>query len=422
MLMKHQNPYIAGNPVYGQKKFIGRSEVLEEIAGTLRNPDTNAIVLFGQRRIGKSSVLLHLKQQLIERSKYTPIYFDLQYNATCPLVDVLYRIAQKIALIVKIPLPARKNFDVDGIFFREAFIPTVIRMIKNQGLILLFDECGVFDVPQQQRIGMPLFAYLQHWLKTGKRIQAVFALGRHPGQLSPRTLLTFKAIRSHRMMMMTQKESETVIRQSEHCTCLKWSHAAIKRIWYWTQGHPYFTQLLCSEIWETGCTGRTGERVCRILRRRTPADVDAAIAGTLLQGAHAFQWFWNDLPLAEQMVMAAMAETHKDYISQEEFTHVLEDSDLQTFLQEVKFTPTMLIWWGLLRPAEEGYRIAIPLLRRWITIERPIRRIKATLEANLERLADALHLKGKRQYMQANLGQMLWQLHTRPGHHHARRI
>jgi hypothetical protein len=157
------------------------------------------------------------------------------------------------------------------------------------------------------------------------------------------------------------------------------------------------------------------------LRRRTPADVDAAIPGTLVQGAHAFQWFWNDLPLAEQMVMAAMAETHKDYISREEFTDVLEGSDLRTFLQEVNFAPTMLIWWGLLRPAEEGYRIAIPLLRRWIAIERPIRRMKATLAANLERLADALHLKEHDHHIQANLGQVLWQLHTKPGHQ-SRRI
>ena len=55
------NPYIAGNPVGDSHAFIGRDDVLREVRRVLRHPHSNAIVLFGQRRIGKTSVLQHLQ-------------------------------------------------------------------------------------------------------------------------------------------------------------------------------------------------------------------------------------------------------------------------------------------------------------------------------------------------------------------------
>ncbi len=56
------NPYIAGNPVGGNPAFIGRADVLREVLRVLRRPAENAIVLYGQRRIGKTSVLQHDKK------------------------------------------------------------------------------------------------------------------------------------------------------------------------------------------------------------------------------------------------------------------------------------------------------------------------------------------------------------------------
>ena len=51
------NPYVAGNPVGDSPAFIGRADVLREVLRILRRPRANAIVLYGQRRIGKTSVL-----------------------------------------------------------------------------------------------------------------------------------------------------------------------------------------------------------------------------------------------------------------------------------------------------------------------------------------------------------------------------
>jgi AAA+ ATPase superfamily predicted ATPase len=55
------NPYVAGNPVSDSSAFIGRADVLREVLRVLRRPQDNAIVLYGQRRIGKTSLLQHLE-------------------------------------------------------------------------------------------------------------------------------------------------------------------------------------------------------------------------------------------------------------------------------------------------------------------------------------------------------------------------
>ncbi len=93
-----QNPYIAGNPVGGGESFIGRADVLRDVLRTLNNAQESGVVLYGQRRIGKTSVLLELAANLPKQGNVLPIYFDLQDKARLPLDDVLQELATRISL------------------------------------------------------------------------------------------------------------------------------------------------------------------------------------------------------------------------------------------------------------------------------------------------------------------------------------
>ncbi len=48
------NPYVSGNPVGDSPAFVGRTDVLRAVLRVLRRPRDNAVVPFGQRRIGRS--------------------------------------------------------------------------------------------------------------------------------------------------------------------------------------------------------------------------------------------------------------------------------------------------------------------------------------------------------------------------------
>ena len=412
------NPYIAGNPVRGRGRFIGRMDVLRDVSRILHNPSANAIVLFGQRRIGKTSVLLHIERELSARKEFTPFYFDLQDKATLPLTEVLYQIAQKVSLVTKTPLPAHEQFDQEGKFFRETFIPTASKTSKNRGLVLLLDEFDVLDIAQQDQSGATFFLYLRDWMKIAKGVQFVFVLGRRPEELSINALSTFKAIRSRKISLMAQEDSKAIIRQSEKTGSLMWSDEAVDRVWYWTQGHPYLTQLLCSEIWEAAVDEDTEAPPIVSVD-----DVDAVIDDTLERGANAFQWIWNSLSPAERVVMAAMAEAKGEYIGQDELTDILNRSKVRLILRELEVAPETLIRWDLLRPMNTGFRFAIPILRRWVASEKPLRLVKSELDS-MEPLAENLYRSGEGFYNMGNLDEAERQLrnalNVNPNHFRAR--
>ena len=73
------NPYIAGGPIFDESLFYGREPLIQRILQTVHN---NSLLLHGERRIGKTS-LLHQLQRRIEALddptyQFHPVYIDLQ--------------------------------------------------------------------------------------------------------------------------------------------------------------------------------------------------------------------------------------------------------------------------------------------------------------------------------------------------------
>ena len=396
--MTFSNPYTAGNPVHGPEKFIGRADILRDALRVLQHPEANAIVLYGQRRIGKTSVMLHLQKQLSAGDAYQPVYFDLQNRASLPLEHVLYQMAQKISAVTAAELPDREQFERDARFFAETFLPAACQPLNHRHLVMLLDEFDVLDQPQREQAGKTFFPYLQKWMRAAQGVQFIFVLGRRPEELSTDTLATFKGIPARKVSLMAQEDGMAIIRQSEQHGSLMWRDEAAERVWHWTRGHPYLTQLLCGEIWEAVRAAHSGSAP----PAATAGDVNAAIEKTLEQGANAFQWMWNGLPPAERVVMAAMAEAPHEEISLDELADRLHQSKVRLILRELELAPDTLVRWDLLHPLDGQFRFAVPLLRRWVATEKPLRRVKAELDS-LEPLAESLYRSGEGFYKMGNL-------------------
>lgn len=73
------NPYISGEPVRRDDMFFGRRALLQRIVDTLHS---NSIMIHGERRIGKTSLLLNLMTALREVNDpeywFVPVYIDLE--------------------------------------------------------------------------------------------------------------------------------------------------------------------------------------------------------------------------------------------------------------------------------------------------------------------------------------------------------
>lgn len=78
-MVRGYNPYISGEPVRREDMFFGREELLQRIVDTLHN---NSIMIHGERRIGKTTLLYQLGSRLREVDDpefwFIPVYADLE--------------------------------------------------------------------------------------------------------------------------------------------------------------------------------------------------------------------------------------------------------------------------------------------------------------------------------------------------------
>jgi hypothetical protein len=124
------NPYIAGNPVGKTQAFVGREDVLREVMRVIKSQSQNAIALYGQRRIGKTSILQYLGMHLPQEDPYKTVYFDLQDKAAMPLARVIEELARSIALAYGNPVPKLQE-DAETIF-RSKWLPELIQRLSEK--------------------------------------------------------------------------------------------------------------------------------------------------------------------------------------------------------------------------------------------------------------------------------------------------
>ena len=331
------NPYIAGNPVGASPAFIGRADVLRAVQGMLRRAQDNALVLYGQRRIGKTSILQHLAGQLPEEGPYCPVYFDLHDKSALPLAQVLQDLARAIADTLQVPAPDLG--DDPETAFRQTWLASALNDLPDDSaLVLLFDEFDVLADASQEQAAESFFPYLRDLLNSGlDKLKFVFVIGRNVDDLSNIALSLFKGTASRRVSLLNRKDTEALVLLSAENDSLHWSDEAVEQVWQLTQGHPFLIQQLCSHVWENAYdlqpeTAPTAEL----------EDVDEAIEDALEASRNTLEWLWNGLPPAERVISSALAEAGPVAIDQERLEALLHDSGVRVVIRDLQNAPEQL--------------------------------------------------------------------------------
>ncbi len=149
LLKRRFNPYVAGAPVLDDDLFMGREALLSRILQTIHN---NSILLYGERRIGKTSLQHHLKKRLLQvkdpEYDFYPVYIDLQGT---PQERFFATMAQDIFHELSPVLGAETpegGPEEGSPYLYEAFVRDIRgvlkilkkRTAKNVKLVLLIDE------------------------------------------------------------------------------------------------------------------------------------------------------------------------------------------------------------------------------------------------------------------------------------------
>ena len=398
-----RNPYIAGKALKDARGFWGRDDVFRVVQAELEQTERNAIVLFGQRRIGKTSILLNLQSRL-PSPPFRAVYFDLMDRARKPLAEVLFELASTIAGDLGLPLPEHTDFLSDATGqFRKHFLPVIYEALgQNQRLVLLFDEFDVLDMRQEEQLpsqsaAQAFFPYLRELMSNEAQLGFVFVVGRKAGELSIEAKAAFKAARYYRISVLDDDATRDLVRSAEASGALQFEPAAIDRILALTSNHPYFTQLLCQLIFEREYAARANPATLSAPSTLatpsvTVADVESAIPKVIEAGENIFEWIWDGLPPAERVIFSAVSSgtDEQSVVSEERLMSILQDSGVRILVRELELAPKTLIEWEMLRETPGGFRFFVELMRRWVAARKPLDKVKDELD-KINPLADMLY-------------------------------
>ncbi len=281
------NPYSAGLPVENPDMFKGRDRMIADLITTVGR-SKGSVVVYGQKRAGKSSVLYHLKQNLAPPLLAVNLSM-LELAGTVTFEDLLYRIGLEFhrklgdeaeTLELDTDLPP----EPDLAQIRQAPLPTLIdymlrlqRWVKRVPeladcqLVLLMDEFSV--IHREIRVGKLPEDFMKGWKALLEK--GFFRCVLVGNDLMPRFISEFP---NEFQVALTKRVSyldeiyarqliEEPIRLPDETS--RYRGNAVDRILELTGCSPYYIQLFCQRLVQY--MNREDVRAPTI----GPADVDA---------------------------------------------------------------------------------------------------------------------------------------------------
>jgi hypothetical protein len=363
------NPYIAGAPLRaGSRVFIGREDDIAVIGRAVSRPTPTALILTGQRRMGKTSLLQQLSARL------TPgliaVYLDGQRLALNPALPRLFAtMATRIAQALALPPPDPSRFAAEpAAHFADTFVPTTLDALGDRRLLLLLDEIEALEERSAQgQLHPAFFGYLRHLMQHEPRLALVCAGAHRLDELRPVAWTgIFNAALHHRIGGLSDDDARALI-TAPLSDALRYDELALNRLLRLSGGHPYFLQLLCQTLVDAANTQRqsivTLEQVLAV--REQVLELGEAPLADL----------WSDSSADEQAVLVMLARTLPLTTTRSAGRLVeslrtgglgLEPSQIVAGLQR-------LAWRDILAVAEDGveegglrYRWRLGLLSAWV--------------------------------------------------------
>ena len=369
--INNPNPYIIGRPIKinEPEKFFGRERLFKFINDNLGN-EQKTIFLFGQRRIGKSSIL-HQISNFVEQDKYFFVFFDLQDKGNLPLSDVLYEIAGEIIKSlnsssheIQLPLIGEFQQNPNTIFF-DNLLPQIYKILNNRNLVLLLDEFDIFINGNE---------FLKLIRTKGDKIFCIPVLGRNIHDKN-NFLADFHDAPPTQEITLLDKNSAINLITKPAQNILEYKPDAITAILKLAAGHPYFTQVICFSVFmQAREENKWVVDPSDIENIRTKA-IESCEAGSTA--------FWDALSIPEQVLFSAVAELQETEFESSDLTvmklleqyGVVETDKLKKAVKE-------LVRGRFLEKIKDSnsYKVKIELVRLWLIKKYSLKEVIYELE------------------------------------------
>ncbi len=382
------NPYLPGTPLRKDSSlFFGREELFDFIAEHAgMQSQRNVFMLVGQRRTGKTSLLLRLEDYL--PPQLLPVYIDCQSLGVSPgmpalLQEFAWHIADALnAKGIDIDVPEFDEWQADPTrVFQREFLPTVRQLLPADTILLLvFDEFEAFESMVADGI-LPrtFFPYMRHLMQHSMGLGFVFVGTRRLEEMSADYWSVLFNIALYRKIDFLSEEAASKLICEPVAPHIIYDDLAIDKILRVTAGHPYFLQLVCYTLVKRANQQKTGYV--------TISDVNVALDEMLRLGEVHFAYIWQRANLAERAVLAAAAHLmdQNEPLHPEMFVEYLQSYSIELDPAEVTHALNALVERDIMREVmEEGkalYELQIGLVGEWVAQNKSISKLHVHLES-----------------------------------------
>jgi hypothetical protein len=365
------NPYIIGDPVIG-KRFVGREDILRELQSMWSGDNLSSVVLYGHRRMGKTSILRNLEAYL--PPAISVIYINLQRLATVTsLAEVLLTMAEEIAQTLAIDAPEEEKISQHPEMYFNRYLDRLISQILPEkaktGLIIALDEFEIIeDLIEANTLPRNFLGYLRSLVQSSPRLAFVFA-GLHTLEEMTADYFHpfFGSVYPIPVSFLSPESTRVILANpvgEDEDFPLDYTPEALDKIYQLTHGQPYLVQLIGFHL-----VRFYNKQVFELQRpqdiRFQVEDVEKAIDAEFFQrGNYYFTGVWKQAKqdaAGQGEILIVLSPhlqglTRADLLSSTGLTATTLDLALKTLENH-----------HVIECQDSRYQIAVELFRRWLS-------------------------------------------------------
>ncbi|MEO1394310.1 MAG: AAA family ATPase [Cyanobacteria bacterium J06634_5] len=353
-----ESPYIVGIPLTQQQAiFVGRQDITAKLERLLRERRHSSFLLYGQRRMGKTSLLNNLGKLL--PSHIVPLFIDLQgpackssnhegflYNLARDIVSS----AQQSRQIMLLPL-TRQQLATDPFTAFDEWLDQVETQLSEKTALLALDEFEALDqaITKGAFDEEAILSLLRNMIQHRPKFKVLLS-GSHTLEAFHRWASYLINVQALHISYLQLSEAQRLIEHPVHNFPLHYESSATQRILALTRAHPFLVQLLCAEIIALR-NEQQNEQLSTRTRPVTLETVEAAITPALTSGS----FFFADIEHQQSAYITLLKQVANRGENQLYTPTTAQEKTLLAHLVKQE----------ILEVNTEQYRFQVELIRRW---------------------------------------------------------
>lgn len=290
------------------EKFVGRTAKVQAIGNRLLKAQMSSTYITGQKRIGKTSLAQAVLRYAIAHAKAPTSYitFYLEWGEYCAAdaVGTVRALGEQIYTFLRYHLPPGVEAPAANFDGSLAPLNLIAKLLEtttpDKRFVIVLDEFDEIH-PEMYRYGPLAEAFFANLRTLSARKNMAFILvggEKMPFIIGAQGDQLNKFVREPLDYFSRSDEwTDYVALVVDPCKdSLNWEESALNELFSLTNGHPYYTKLVCSKIFSNAVAQRDTEIIV--------SDVRHAMNGKIAElDTNAFAHFWKDGINAEREEM-----------------------------------------------------------------------------------------------------------------------